>query len=315
LGGVEVHARSLDRELRRLGVESAISSDPSDLSGDWDVIQTHGGGIASIPGRALRVHTLHGTTTGRMAACGEWLWARGYLAAAREIRGALSADVVLAVHPALSYAHLARRLGRPVVVCGNGWDSSEGETPAPLSGEWLSRIDPSKPLWIYVGRGDDLVKGADRVKGALRADPSLQLAAAPGAGFEDLASVIRTGRLSNSEIRSLMDRADGMVVPSRYEGQSLAVLEALAAGVRLLATPVGGVRWFPGAIEGLHLLEDVSAPAMAKRMAELARVKDSAESRAARARRNRELLPRWSQVAKSALDAVEERLRKKREAR
>src|SRR5262249_41443036 len=87
LGGVEVHARSVARELEKKGVTVGFSQDPSEvLNPRWDVVHTHG----SAPGpkglkSAVRVHTLHGTTLGRMAACGEWTWPGGYVAALREL--------------------------------------------------------------------------------------------------------------------------------------------------------------------------------------------------------------------------------------
>src|SRR5689334_20523543 len=96
LGGVEMHARCVDRELRKLGVDAHISSNPEDfLDPTWDVIHTHGTGIQwglemrqsarflPLKRRPVRIHGVHGETLGRMRACHEWTWVGGYLASSK----------------------------------------------------------------------------------------------------------------------------------------------------------------------------------------------------------------------------------------
>jgi len=53
-------------------------------------------------------------------------------------------------------------------------------------------------------------------------------------------SIIFTGSLSQSQIRSLWCRMDIAVCPSLSEGMSNAILEATAAGKPIVATRVGG---------------------------------------------------------------------------
>jgi glycosyltransferase involved in cell wall biosynthesis len=314
LGGVEEHARCVNRELRALGVDAYISRDARELENPaWDVIHTHGGGIANPKTSAVKIHTLHGTTLGRMAACREWLWARGYLAEMREIQGVTRADAVLAVHPGLSLFKLANKLGKVTAVCGNGWDSGL-DTPgarAPLPAELLSRIDSSRPVWLYVGRGDDFVKGADRVRNLLRTRSSLQLVAVPGTGFEREGTVIRTGRLDSSQVRSLMELAQGLLVPSRYEGNSLVVLEALASGMGVVSTRVGNVPLFPDSIQGLEIIDSGSTSDLNRAIERSEKYISDDLARRKRLENNRTHLPRWEAVARTAITAVE-RVKKER---
>lgn len=308
LGGVEVHARSLARELKSLGVDPHFSTDPRDLErSGWDVVHQHGSAFRSLAcSRAIRVHTLHGTTLGRMAACREWAWLGGYSAYAREIRGVLESDVVLGVHPEIALYKFARRLGKSAEVCWNGWDA--GETTGSLPSDLLSTLPDRVSRWLYVGRGEDRAKGADRVRAIIPALDGLGLIAAPGSGFENVSGVIRTGRLSSPQIRELMSRADGLLLPSRYEGLSLVLLEALSEGLVVVATPVGGISTLPK-VQGLEILRTGASTEISDA---LRRIRSSgelaADRKAFRKIANRETLPRWRDVAKTAVTAVERKL-------
>lgn len=307
LGGVEVHARSLARELNALGVEAVLSSDPEEFrSGRWDVIHTHGSAVQVLESRvqgAVRVHTLHGTTLGRMLACGELLWPGGYLAAAREMAGVRNSDVILSVNPRLSLLHAARVFGKTTAVCWNGWDPGNG--PDAIPAELESQLAGIGSFWVFVGRGADRMKGADLLRRALPLVSDLKLVAAPGEGFEGEAAVIRSGRLSSSEVKALIRRSSGLVLPSRYEGHSLVILEALSEGVPVVATQVGGVPVLPEGIQGLVKSDSGDPRALADALRAAGRLPLDEESKAARARANRALLPSWADVARVAVAAVE----------
>jgi glycosyltransferase involved in cell wall biosynthesis len=166
-------------------------------------------------------------------------------------------------------------------------------------------LDSNRPLWLYVGRGDDYVKGVDRLLPVLTQKPSLQLVAAPGSGFESAPQVIQTGRLDSEQVRRLLDRAQGLFVASRYEGNSLVVLEALASGLSVVSTRVGGVTAFPEGIQGLHVLSGAEPRDFLEAVERVEAREKSDSARRARAEKNRSLLPRWKDVAEIALRAVE----------
>ncbi len=91
---------------------------------------------------------------------------------------------------------------------------------------------PAGWRWLIVGRGSE--------EAALRA-------AIAGAGLG--ANVALVGALSDTEVQSLLAAADLALIPSRYEGSSLTALEALARGLPVVATAVGGLpdKVIPGA--------------------------------------------------------------------
>ncbi len=308
LGGVEVFARSLNRELLKAGIQSKLSRDPRDLlDPNWDVIQMHGSAFERVPRtKAIRVQTLHGTTLGRMSSCGEWLWPGGYLAWLRELQGVVLSDVTLSVRP-LATARLADKTGGISRVCWNGWDSSEEMAPLPQALE--AQLSGLGSFWIYIGRGEDLVKGADRLLRALPLCRKLRLVAVPGSGFESAPGVIRSGSLSSPQVRALMGRAEGIVIPSRYEGNSLAMLEALAHGLRVLATRVGAAELHPKGVQGLHLISSADADHPERLAGVILDAAMEPGDRQTRAANNQKVLPRWADVARTAIEAVRSRLR------
>lgn len=103
---------------------------------------------------------------------------------------------------------------------------------------------PAGPLAVCVGRftpakGQDLLLQAwpqvrARVPDAVVAFVGPDAPAAPAAG------VVFAGE--RSDVRSWLAAADVVVVPSRWDGLSLALLEAAAVGCSIVATDVSGVR-------------------------------------------------------------------------
>jgi len=312
LGGVETHARCLSRELTRLGVENKISNDLSDLMDpSWDVVHTHGSSILPFwkfkkgidTRHTVLTHTLHGTTLGRMAACGEWTWPGGYLAAGREAMAVRNSDVVLAVHENLWLFELASKLKKRPKICSNGWDSGEAEEPLPA--KVLNSLPQEGSVWVFIGRGADPVKGADILSHTFPHLPDVQWLIVPGEGFHPSDRVVTTGMLTPGQIRTLLSHhVTGLVIPSRYEGLPLVLLEALSTGLPVVATPVGGMKHLPQGLMGLVMTDAVNEPSIADAIRGANRF-ISAE-RQARALKNQAILPAWKQVAQAAVDAVEE---------
>ncbi|MBM3998690.1 MAG: glycosyltransferase [Planctomycetes bacterium] len=139
------------------------------------------------------------------------------------------------------------------IVIPNGVDveSIVRTPPADLAREG---IPPNTPILLYVGRYDHQ-KGIDWLRAMSRAmlerlthhhlvlvgDPTPQGDAARRA-WNASHSAERVHHLGwRADVPALLRRADLLVVPSRWEGMPNAVLEAMAAGIPVLATDAEGV--------------------------------------------------------------------------
>ncbi len=307
MGGVEVHARSLDRELKKLGIDSRLSASGVDpikiLQENWDVIHTHGASplplFFKLPRPVLRLHTLHGTTLGRMHACNEWLWPGGYLAYGREVLGIMQSQIVLAVHSELHLLLLAKSLRKKTFVCGNGWD------PVSSDSSLDKLIHPKGSYFCYVGRGEDIVKNTSFLQEVIEKIPDAKLVAIPGLGFRPSKKIISTGRLGPEQILEILKKSHGLLLPSLYEGLPLVVLEALGAGVEVMASPTGGVMQLNGELKGLHVLKlnrELWISELNKKM------RDTTLSHEIelRSQHNRKLLKSWGKVAEEILKTIQE---------
>lgn len=308
MGGVEVHARNLGMELEKLGHSVTYSSHPRDLLSDgWDVVHTHGSAPASRQAstHAIRVHTLHGSTLERMAACGEWSWPGGYLAAFREWQGVQSADVVISIHEQVPLYKRAEQAGKVVGICRNGFDTADLAGAAHALGQNLrDKLSALGHYWVFVGRGQDRVKGVGRLKSCLPYLGDFHLVAAPGDGFEQCPDVLQTGPLSAAQVRELMRGASGLVLCSYYEGYPLVVLEALSLGLPVVTTRVGGLKTLPSSLQGLLFAQSGEPKDLAIAIQEAAKL--NLNARETRAQENRKLLMSWAQVAQTYLSAIDE---------
>lgn len=318
LGGVEVHARSLARELEILGWDTKLAGPDlqalSELK-SGDVLQTHGSSILpfgmmmKMRGRSTRpflLHTLHGTTLGRMWACGEWWWIGGYLASLREILGVLFADGVAAVHGDLWLFRLAAILGKKVGICGNGWDAGARST-AELKGDTgllQVRTKNERPCFVFIGRGEDPVKNRMALIEAVSGDLSIRLLEIP----KD------TGPLSSSQVLELLSQDSSviaLVLPSHYEGLPLVVLEALSQGVRVAATQRGGLKSLDGLL-GLDFFEGTDSLSIKKLLNKISdqdqrerlQGTERVSQKRFRAEHNRKKLKTWREVANNCLEIV-----------
>jgi len=129
------------------------------------------------------------------------------------------------------------------------------EREAPLARRWRERFlaTPLKPLWVVAGRLEEQ-KGHDLLLDALvtlyRQGLDFTLAVAGDGSrrgwLEQRAlslglspRVQFVGQLD--DVGSLLAAADGVILPSRWEGLPLVLLEAMARGRPIVATAVGGV--------------------------------------------------------------------------
>jgi teichuronic acid biosynthesis glycosyltransferase TuaC len=190
----------------------------------FDVVHAHFG-LTAWPAlavrRATRVVTLHGTDL-------------RHPRSRRITRAVLPRyDLVAAVSPELARelpgAGARRRVA--VLPCGVALDRFR-RMPRPEARERLG-LDPGGRFLLFPSDPDRRAKRPDRAR---------ELAAATGA------QLLSLGRVDPSEVPYFVNAADAVVVPSENEGFGLAVLEALACDVPVLATPVGN---HPTALDGI----------------------------------------------------------------
>ena len=201
----------------------------------YDVVHAHN--VPSAPamrvargGKVLTLHGvfseqvgyLHGSLAGRLGA-----WAE---------RKALGwADAITAV--SRSAAERYRRLGFNVLHVPNALDPAE----LPEEGVRLSEKQV-----VYCGRLSR-EKGVDLLIEAVKRIDAHLIVVGGGPLERELRELARndprirfTGPLPRSEALKLVKGSDVFVLPSRQEGLSTALLEAMAMGVPVVATKVGG---------------------------------------------------------------------------
>jgi glycosyltransferase involved in cell wall biosynthesis len=139
-----------------------------------------------------------------------------------------------------------RRRSGPVFTVPNGIRSDDLRHRGPRSGGavalfvggWLDvkgrRVLP--PLWQAVARR---MRDARLMLAGTGVEPSIVLADFPP-DVRDTVTVV-PGRLDRRGVQRCQDEADLLLVPSLSEGAPLALLEAMAAGMPVVATRVGGI--------------------------------------------------------------------------
>jgi glycosyltransferase involved in cell wall biosynthesis len=229
----------------------------------FDVVHAHFG-LTAWPALAVpaRVHgvTLHGTDLSHPRSRAITLAALRRL----QLVGAVSAELAARV-PALA-------VREPVQVLPCGVDMTRFRP--------LSRSAARLELGLEPG-GRYLLFGADPARPEKRHD----LAVAVSEGF----TLLTLGAVAPERVPLYVNAADAVLVPSDREGFGLAVLEALACDVPVLATPHGVA---PEALAGVEAAYcgPFSLPVW---RSELARVSAGEDPRAA----GRAVAERWSAVA------------------
>lgn len=245
--------------------------------------------------RALRAHA-GGPPVSRPTASEQvFRWLRAPFLALLGRLSARLADVVVAPSHATAAELEADYGARRVVVIPNGVVPSAGP-PA------RSASEPSQPpTVIFVGRlrsrkaaavlleaaallrqrgvqARFVLVGDGEQSGALRRQAA-QL------GLLDDGTVVFAGRVDRAGIAAWLERADVFCLPSIYEGLPLAILEAMAAGLPVVAANVSGNP--EAVVDGVtgRLVEPENAPALAQALAELLGDRDARRRMGAAARR------------------------------
>lgn len=74
------------------------------------------------------------------------------------------------------------------------------------------------------------------------------------------------GYVPREKMPEVYRKADCFVLPSEAEGMSVALLEAIASGLRLVATSVGGIAEMPKELPGIYLLSSPEVSILTKSM-------------------------------------------------
>lgn len=151
-----------------------------------------------------------------------------------------------------------------VRVVPNGADVPDEEFEAPLAKQWRDRYGASliRPLWVIAGRLEEQKGHAvllDALAEVAKRGLEFSLAVAGDgtlrSALEEKARTLGLGHRVHflgalDDVGPLLTAADGVLLPSLWEGLPLTLLEALVRARPVIATPVGGV---PEVLEdGVH---------------------------------------------------------------
>ncbi len=279
-----------------------------------DIVHTHSskagvlGRMASISaGIGKRVHTPH-----TMAFLFREMFGPLKRAVFFRIERSLarSTDAIVAVSESESRTFAESGVVAPdkVRVVPNGID------PTPLLGAAQADLaalglDPARPTAAVVGLLN-VAKGQDFAIEAIQGHPDLQLLLA-GSGETEAELRAQAERLGvadrvafagfRRDVPELLAAVDLLLLPSRWEGMPYIVLEAMAAGLPVAATPVDGARDLVRHGATGWLAEASSAPAIAAMLGEA--LAATPEERAALGAAGRERV-----LADYTADAMVERL-------
>lgn len=161
-----------------------------------------------------------------------------------------------------------------IAVTPLGVDTAWFDAPLP-DAAFRSRLGLPDDYLLFIG-DDGPRKGLPTLMRALDAElPQLVLAGPGERPWHE--SVVRTGYLADSELRSVVAGARALVLPSRDEGFGLPVLEALACGVPVVCSDIPALR----EVGGSHAIFFERDDSAALRAALHRAVASSGETRAA----------------------------------
>lgn len=268
IGGVQVVVLGLAEAFQRLGHEPTVIA-RCPLPGStvsflppgafhperYDVVNSHAhlwSPLIAPPGRVpCHVHTIHGTTLGCRIACRRLravLNPQNWLGVVGESFGMhLSRHVIAVSNSARAEAVRCYHVtSSKISVVTNGLHTGLLADAPRFRATWRRRLglDDDSVVFLFVGRDDDYFKNAPLALAGYRLarkkNPALRLVMVPGTAA-DGEDVIATGPLPHADVATLYGAADAVISTSRFEGCALTILEAMGAGLPVIATPVGAV--------------------------------------------------------------------------
>jgi glycosyltransferase involved in cell wall biosynthesis len=143
---------------------------------------------------------------------------------------------------------------------------------------WIGRLSAEKGPDLFL----DALSRSPSWTGSVIGDGSMRAALAASPLARGLAARLHWhGELP--EAASYLGAYDAIVLSSRTEGTPIVLLEAMAAGVSIVAARVGGIPNVVGALEAF-LVPPENPTAIAQALAEIAGNRDAAATRVAAAR-------------------------------
>ncbi len=267
-GGVEKHVLRLADACRLQGISVDVfaktgpttSSDHfyplSEMEiSQYDIIHTHSGyyGPRFLEMQLKRqrhqrfVHTLHGVSLNYLFGCKAWLNWRCYWSTFIEGMWSRYADHVIAVSNSDKRWALSSFKVTPskLSVINNGIVPSQFDGPAESDMRKMLGLSEDNKVILFVGRGEDRVKGTQEITESMeqlyQEFPDVRLMAIPGTGFNGAPWSCKTGPIDHQKIADCYKAADIFVNASMSESFPLTVVEAMGAGLPIVASPVGGI--------------------------------------------------------------------------
>ena len=254
-----VLAKELDSRIEVFSMDKGSGDDPGlplrlgrRIRGQFDVLHTHnwatfieGGLAAMVGGVPMRVHTVHGPYSAAASGTAQRI--------KRGVRHAIERAVatrfqhIVAVSDAIRH-YIPETIGIPARrlstihngIVGLPASTPAQRAPAPLTFIAVGRLDPIKNHRMMLNAFAELARQQPaavlRIVGDGPCRAALQAQAAE-LGLQQ--RVLFDG--FRDDIPAVLAQADVFLMSSHYEGISIALLEAMRAGLPAVATRVGGI--------------------------------------------------------------------------
>jgi len=199
--------------------------------------------VRRVPARLHTIHSMPAQEAGRWRWLRRFAFARGFVpvAIAAEVRSEVRRIYGIPDCPCIFNGIPVEHYAAPTVA-REAWRRREGFRASDLLFVTVARLDPRKnqalAIRAFAAARDGLGPAHLLLAGEGRAEVR--------AGLEALAARLGIGdrvRLlgRRTDVPDLLGAADAFVLPSEFEGNPLTVMEAMAAGLPVVATAVGGV--------------------------------------------------------------------------